>query len=302
MTAAVQRGFSLMELMVALTVCALLSAAVAAIVGPARAAFEATPEALDLQQRRRTATDLLAGALRSAGQVVAIQPDGAVGEAVPTVMLLDPADDATRFRAMYIVSVAGPGRGLIEAHQLSPVGALRLRAAGNCPATGEVCGFSKGAVAAVVDVDGGFEVFTVASTNRGTHSLTSSRAFARAHPAGSMVIEVSANTYRLQAQADGSSTLVRETAAGAVQPVVDEVLEIGFRGWRTTPGSSELIAATVEDLADGPWRLAGVGGRYDTDWRALRRVDITLRIGGRSGAAGAAGRAVHLSVSLRNRI
>jgi len=44
-------GFSLVELLIALAICALLSAAVAGIVVPSREAFEQTPAALDLQQR-----------------------------------------------------------------------------------------------------------------------------------------------------------------------------------------------------------------------------------------------------------
>ena len=50
-------GFSLVELLVALTICALLSGAIAAVAPQARAAFDATPEALDLLQRERTVVD-----------------------------------------------------------------------------------------------------------------------------------------------------------------------------------------------------------------------------------------------------
>jgi prepilin-type N-terminal cleavage/methylation domain-containing protein len=293
-------GFSLVELLVALTVCALIAGAVAAVVGPAKAVFESTPDALDLQQRQRTASDLLSGALRSARAPVATAVEGAAGEAVPAVMLLDPTDEGRRFRALSVVTMAGPGRGVLDADQVATSSALRLRAANNCPAADDVCGFSKGAVAAVVDVDGRFDVFTVASTSKGARSLSPSRALARTYPAGSLVVEVSADTYRLDEQADGSSTLVRETAAGAVLPVVDEVREIRFEGWRRPPGSPVLVPVTAADLADGPWRAGGVEGEYDTDWRALRRVDITLRIGGRSAAPGSGGRTLRLSVSLRN--
>ena len=254
----------------ALTVCALLSGAVAAVAPQARAAFDATPEALDLQQRERTAADVLARVLRSAALVAATRDDGTAGDAVPAVMLLEPDDDGTRFHGFRVISPAGPGRGVLDVDQSSPSGSLTLTPDASCPSAGDVCGFSKGAVAIVADVDGRFDVFTVASTHQPAHALTPSRAFAAAYPAGAVVMEVSADTYRLDPEADGSSTLVRETASGAVQPIVDDVPEFSI----------------------GAWRWLDV----------LKRVDITVRLVARSTMPRrrVPDRTLHLSVSLRN--
>ena len=65
------------------------------------------------------------------------------------------------------------------------------------------------------------------------------------------MFEVGLDTYRLEPEADGSRTLVRQTAAGAVQPMVDNVAEF------------ELSSRCV---------------RLDR----LTRVDITVRLGARS--------------------
>lgn len=263
-------GFSLVELLVALTVCALLSGAMAAVAPQARTAFEATPEALDLQQRERTAAGALARALRSAALITATRDDGSPGEALPGVTLLDPDDDGVRFHAFRVMAVAGQGRGVLDVDQASPSGSLKLTPDVDCPSAGDVCGFSKGASAIVAGVDSRFDVFTVASTNNGTHALIASRAFGAAYPAGSVVMEVSADTYRLDPQADGSSTLVRETAAGAVQPIVDDVSELSIEEWR--PGD------------------------------VLKRLDLAVRLGARSALPRrrVPGRTLHLSVSLRN--
>ena len=78
-------GFSLVELLVALTICALLSGAIAAVAPQARAAFDATPEALDLLQRERTVVDVLTRALRSAALLTAARDDGTAGAAVPAL-------------------------------------------------------------------------------------------------------------------------------------------------------------------------------------------------------------------------
>ena len=84
-------GFSLVELLVALTVCALLSGAIAAVAPQARAAFDSTPEVLALQQRERTVADVLTRTLRSAALLHATRDDGTPGAAVPIRMAMPSA-------------------------------------------------------------------------------------------------------------------------------------------------------------------------------------------------------------------
>ena len=55
-------------------------------------------------------------------------------------------------------------------------------------------------------------------------------------------IEIDQHTFSLAAQADGSFSLIRETAAGAIQPVVDGVASLVFQRLRP-PGD---IAVTVQ--------------------------------------------------------
>jgi prepilin-type N-terminal cleavage/methylation domain-containing protein len=264
------RGFSLVELLVALSVCLLLSGAIAAIVPPARAAFESAPEAMDLQQRERTVADVLARALRSAALVYAVGDDGTAGEVVPAVVLLEPDEDGARFHALRVLSAAGGGRGVLAADQAGPSGALRLRPDVDCPSVADVCGFAEGATAVVVDVVGRFNVFAIAATNQAAHSLSPSSGFAAAYRAGSAVIEVASDTYRLEPELDGSTTLVRQTAAGAVQPIVDNVPELTIVAWRP--------------------------------FERLKRVDLTARIGVKAtgNRRQVPDRTLHLSIALRN--
>ena len=91
-----------------------------------------------------------------------------------------------------------------------------------------MCGFTRGASAAIADGSGRFDLFIVNATNQALNSVSSSEAFAEPYPAGSLVIEVDAHTFRLDAQPDGSKTLVRETVAGAIQPIVDHVAGLSF--------------------------------------------------------------------------
>lgn len=265
------RGFSLLELLVALTVCALLSGAVAAVVSPVRAAFESTPEALDLQQRGRTALEVLAGALRSAGGVTLVTGDGSPAEPVPTVMLLDPiAPDGTQFKALYVMKRVGVARGVLAIDQPFASAALTLSPTSGCPASAVICGFSPGRSALIFDRDGRFEVFTVGATSSVAHTLTPSHPLGDVFATSSLVVEVEAYRYALHPQADGSMALARTTVAGAVQPIVDEVVEALFEGW--------------------------------PELGALRRVDIQVRISARSAVSlrRVPDRTFRMSVALRS--
>jgi prepilin-type N-terminal cleavage/methylation domain-containing protein len=263
------RGFSLVELLVALTVCALLSGAIAAVTPQARAAFEATPEALDLQQRERTVADVLTRALRSSAVLVAMRADGTMGKRGAAVTLLDLDEEDERFHAIQVITIAGPGRGVLELAQSGPSGSLRLKAGATCPSTGDVCGFSKGTAVAIVDVDGRVDVFTVSSVNKSARTLSPSHALSGAYPAGAAVFEVAANTYYLEEQADASFTLVRETAAGAVQPMVDFVTALSFAEWRS---SGQLTRVDISVRLDA---RSVVPSRRVPD--RIRELSVTLR-------------------------
>lgn len=263
-------GFTLVELLVALTVCALLSGAVAAVVPSARAAFDTTPEAMDQQQRERTMTDVLTRVVRSAALIYAVSDDGTAGEVVPAVEFLEPDPDGVRFHALRVLSLVGNGRGVLAFDQAGPAGGLQLQVEANCPASGEVCGFATDASAVVVDLAGRFNLFTVAATDIPAQSLSPSTGFAMPYPAGSAVFEVASDTYRLQSEVDGSRTLVRHTVAGAVQPMVDHVSELSIEPRRPVD--------------------------------RLTRVDITVRLGARSTLRHRriADRSLRLSVAVRN--
>ena len=213
-----QRGFSLVELLVALAISMIVSAALAAMVPPARVAFEHTPAALDAQQRHRTTTDALTQAVRAAG----------IPGFVPPVVLADPDPDGVRFATLLAITPRWNGaRGILAIDQEGESGALML-AASPCPGVLEVCGFTRGTTTVIADGAGHFDLFEVASTNQAAGSLVAANAFTTSYPAGSIVVEVDAYTLRLDARPDGAHALVRETIAGATQPIVDRVRAMWF--------------------------------------------------------------------------
>lgn len=262
-----ERGFSLVELLVALAVCGVLSAVVAAVAPAARAAFDAAPATLDLQQRGRTGIDALAAAIRSA----------ASQSVLPALIPLSPrlGSSETEFEALYVVTaVPNPSQGVLAGDQPGAHGVLTLAAGPGCPAVPEVCGFTSGTVAAISDGGGRFDVFTVAFADSTRGEITAAAPFSSAYPAGSFVFEVAAHHFRLDDQDDGSRSLVRETAGGATQPIIDHVGGMGIQLWRGAPAA--LLNAV--DLEDGPFFSGGPEDSYDADLLAVRRIDLWISV------------------------
>lgn len=204
------RGFTVVELLVAMTITLAVAAVIVAAAQPARDAFDRVPAELDLQQRGRTALEGLTQAVRAADIVSFADPDGAGSFASMTT----------------IVPVASAAQGVLDVDQTTPGGPITLAVA-PCPNVKDVCGFTNGA-AAVITQGGTFDVFIVSATDAGARRLSPDRALSRAYPRGSAVLEIEASTFRLDEQTDGTYSLIRETAAGAVQPVVDFLADLVF--------------------------------------------------------------------------
>lgn len=289
-------GFSLIELLVALTVCALLSGAIAGLVAPSKAAFDATPDAIDLQQRSRSGADALLGALRSRGigSIPVVTPFRSTGA--------DPDDG--EFNALRVMAIVpSPSLGWLSIDQPGPAGALTLGTIDPCPQLSDVCGFKPGASAAITDGQGRFDLFTVATTNSAQRCLAPSAPLSTAYRAGAMIVEVDSYTLELQTQSDGSRSLVRTPPGGVTQPMIDGIANAGFEVWADAgdPATGALTRLEAADLEDGPWIAAGVpGGVYDADLQRIRRIDLWLRIKPVSRAR-VSDRLVRLSVALRTR-
>lgn len=220
-------GFTVIELLIALTVAMLLAGAMANAVPSARLAFDRIPAELDLQQRGRTAIDAISQVLRSAGKdVAATTALGPLANLLPAVSVSNPGESGEQFSTLnVIVPVADGAQGVLVADQL---GASLTLATDLCPSVRDVCGFTVGTTAVIADGTGRYDIFVVGLSDAVTRTLTADRLFAQPYPAGSVLVEIDRFTYRLAAQPGGSLSLIRETAAGAIQPVVDFVRDLSF--------------------------------------------------------------------------
>lgn len=243
------RGFTVIELLIALAIVMSIAGLLAQVVEPARAAFDRVPAELDLQQRGRTAIDVLTRAVRSAGtDVVATSMLGPFAEILPSVALTDPDESGDRFSTLTVMApVVSGAQGILAIDQAGAFASLTLSTT-PCPNVKQVCGFNPGMTAVITDGAGHHDVFVVESTLVGSRTLTADRAFSYTYPSGAAVIEIVQHTYALAVQPDGSSSLLRETAAGAGQPVVDYVAALWFRAAGQSVDVTVIVQAATEPL------------------------------------------------------
>jgi prepilin-type N-terminal cleavage/methylation domain-containing protein len=222
------RGFTLVELLIAMGITVLIAGAIAGVAPQARAAFDRLPADLELQQRGRTAIDVLSQAIRSAGSnVAATESFGALTDMLPVVSVSGEDEPGVFTELTVIVPVPDPAQATLDVDQAAPGGAMTLSTA-HCPNIKDVCGFTPKRTAVIADGEGHFDVFSIAATSVAAHQLTSAQVLSQSYPEGSVLVEADRFTFILKAQPDGSYSLVRKTAAGAVQPIVDFVSGLAF--------------------------------------------------------------------------
>lgn len=221
------RGFTVIELLIALAIVMAIAGALAQVVEPARAAFDRVPAELDVLQRGRTAIDVISQALRSA---------------VNTVV-------STGTTLTVVVPIVDGAQGVLAGDQSGPAFTL---ATTPCPNVKDVCGFTPGMFAVITDALGHYDVFEVASTAPGSRTLTTNQGLSRAYPIGSVVHESDQYTFSLATQSDGSLSLIRQTAAGAVQPMVDFVSTLSFTVTDRQVDVSVTVQATTDPLRRVP--------------------------------------------------
>jgi prepilin-type N-terminal cleavage/methylation domain-containing protein len=235
------KGFTIVELLVAMSITLLVAAATLSLIGPAHDAFQVQPETADLQQRVRVGIDTLQRDLLMAGAgMYAAGSVGPLHHAVAPVMpylAFGSSSDPTRgtyFRPDAISLMFVPSTPS-QATLAGPLGAasleIDLASYATCPPpiASQVCGLEAGDELLVFDRNGGWEVFAVDRVVSATGLRLRGPLPTRGFASHSSVTEVTAVTYALKADpAAGAFQLVRSEALGAAQPVLDHVVKLEF--------------------------------------------------------------------------
>jgi prepilin-type N-terminal cleavage/methylation domain-containing protein len=236
------KGFTLVELIVAMAITLTITAATLSLVGPAHDAFQVQPETADLQQRARVGIDalqrdlLMAGAgLYSAGVV------GPLHQALAPVMpyrAFGNSSDASRgvyFRADAISLLFVPSTAS-QTRLVAPMDAgaldITVETSANCPAATatHVCGLTAGDQLLIFDRTSEWAVFTVDRAGGGELMTLKGPPSPHRFDVHSNVTEIRAVMYTSRADpASGAFQLVRAEGFDPQQPVIDHLVMLQFR-------------------------------------------------------------------------
>jgi type II secretory pathway pseudopilin PulG len=308
-------GFSLVELVVALAICLVVSGAMLALLAGNQSALRLEPEAADTQQRLRVAAETLQRDLSRAGSGLAVAVPGGSGQLIPALRPgrygLTRADHDLAYASdrITVVYAARPAvRARLALDMGSPVADLALEGDADCM-PGRACGFSQGSRALAWDTTAagrGFDLFTVTATGlnlleHGPPNPPFSRTY-RANLARVAAIEQ--HVYWLDRAA---GRLVHYDGYQSESPLVDGVLDLRFSYFldpdprsvaeppsgedscvyaagdppapllEQLPGETPRLARPAQ-LVDGPV-CGSAPNRFDGDLLRIRTVRVELELG-----------------------
>ena len=232
-----QSGFSLLEALIATTITVAVTAGVFAVVGSSQGIADTQPEFADMQQRLRVGVDVLRHDLLMAGAGAYEGTDGGslVARFAPVLPFRRGAsaaydDGAGVFNANAITMVYVPSTASQTTLRSPLTDPSRgdLDSGPGCPAGDAVCGFRPGAVAAVYDTTGAFDVFAVTSVDAagalGLQHMQRGGA-AKAYAAGSKIVEVVRHSYFLDAP---GRQLMRYDGLTSASVALENVVSLDF--------------------------------------------------------------------------
>lgn len=254
-----ERGVTLVELIVAVTLLGLALATVAVLATAVLAGFEADPAAADEQQRVRSGINALIDDVRRAGSGFVQAPDDGPGAGLPSLLpAAVPAGPWVVGAAPHALTTVQARRGAAHASLRVPSTAgdlwLRLARPAYCSAVLVTCGFAAGDDVMLFDAHGRFAIAAIRQVVPPL-DLELMGPLAESWRAGASVSSIVAHAYRLRADpTTGLDQLVRSLGAGPANPVIDFVTRFDIE-WHAASGAPVVRAApdgTLEDATAGP--------------------------------------------------
>jgi len=261
-----ERGFSLIELLVAVSLMLIVMSSVFQALNPAHGSFRVEPETADLQQRLRVATDTLSHDLLSAGSGLdqGANP-GPLSDFFASVLPLRQgrknADPPGSFKnsTITLLSIdAGAQKTTIAQPLPAASSSVILNIDDGCPAGEPNCGFRSNTTVVVFDDTGAYDTYTVTKADPAglqlQHNMPDSAKTYAANVA--RIAAATTRTYFLKSDpATDTFQLMRyDGDAAADAPVVDHVVGLSFQyfGEPNPPTIRRPITETV-----GPWTTYG---------------------------------------------
>ena len=266
-----ERGFTLVEMIVAMAIMVTVTGVIFSMVDPSRGAYRIQPEVAELQQRLRVGTQFLVNDLMMAG---AGSPAGSPHTGTLTNffapiqpyrigMIDSDPDNGVYYRndaitIMYIPP--GAAQTTLSAAMPQPSAELKVNDQPNCPdpATNGLCGFKDGQRIIIFDETGAYDDMTLTAVQPASNHLQHNKSvvgneLSKAYtPANNtQIAQVSQQTYWYNAE---TLQLMYYDGDQRDEAVVDQVVELVFE-YFGEPRPPAMIAPITN--AVGPWTSYG---------------------------------------------
>lgn len=262
-----QRGFTLVELLVAATITLTVTGALLAAMSPADGIFSSELEAGDQQQRLRVSIGVFVKDLITANLVLPYRASRG-------------ADPPGTFRADAVTVVSSSEATATLANPLAAEsGQARVNIGLGCPLIDSVCGLSRASTVLAADDTKSLDPFHVDDVQDTVlvlrHTMPDSP---KIYAPGSRLVEAVVRSYFLKVDTSTDSVqLVRDDGNGAAAvPVVDHVVGLLLEYFSGAANTEPLDASA---LTDGPWLPDSLApNRFDADLLRVRSIAVTLRV------------------------
>ena len=309
-----ERGFSLLELLVATAIMMVVTGTIFSMVNPSHGTAKSQPEVADLQQRMRIGSDTLFKELMmsGAGPYFGDRTGSLLqffAPLMPRRMGLINPDAKTVYRSDTITLSYIPNsysQTTIERAMPPTSSELKVTYPPNCQVPKELCGFEEGMTVIIFDNTGHFDTFTITEVQDAAgHLQHRGQQLNYTYEAGSTITQVVSNTYYRNA---ATNQLMRYDGSNTEVAIVDNVVDLKFEYFgdpesptKPDPGVAgganclydamhNLVALPTLDadegslailkpsqLTDGPW-CGGGDTEFDADLLRIRKVRVTLRM------------------------
>lgn len=308
-----EAGFSLVETLVAMVLMLVITGAVFGLVNPDATISQVQPEAMDMQQRARVASDLLFRDLFMAGAGVYSGPQtGALtnffAPIIPRKVGLNGDNyDVARDDAVTITYIPNTySQTTIRDAMPDASAELKVEDVANCPKHDQLCGFEAGMTVLIFDDLTHFDFFTVTEVQDDAgHLQHRGQGLSYAYQPGATVTVAESHTYYYDAT---NHQLRHYDGYQTDTPVVDNVVGVTFSYFGDpnppakpkpalgtanclygtdgvlvpaltvlTPDGGSLAPMPLSMLNDGPWCGAN-GNRFDADLLRIKKVRVTARV------------------------
>jgi prepilin-type N-terminal cleavage/methylation domain-containing protein len=262
-----ERGFTLIEMIVAMAIMVTVTGVIFTMVDPARGAYRVQPEVSDLQQRLRIGTAFLSGDLMMAG---AGSPSGSPHVGTLTNffapiqpyrigMIASDPDSGVFYRddaitIMYIPPDAAQTR-LTEAMP-QPSSELKVATQPNCPPDQPLCGFRESQRIIIFDETGAYDDMTITEVQEDALHLQHNKQIAgnelsKAYGAGAQIAQIEQKTFYFN---EATRQLMYYDGDQRDEAVVDEVVDLVFE-YFGEPRPPMILNPVTNPV--GPWTSYG---------------------------------------------